>query len=253
MRYDEFRDRWQAALRAAGVLSYQDRPQETIDVSTTERRWRFHMLPRTVEPFNVSASISFHWDPFQSARSYTREEDLLTELFGRRTKWSTQRRLVRVDIKLHATLPYGSTTPLPAPDVWLPWIASMEERLSAALVPQPKRKNTDIRWRGDLELEGETSLHGEFALHGMSVPAYEMIVIPRIWDDPRRRGREASAARPIDALAARFRGALDAWTESVAELVGWLHHAPAPPRVQSGQRRRGTFPHDDDVGPETTH
>lgn len=251
MRYDEFRDRWQAALHAAGVLSHQDRPQETIDVSTTERRWRFHTLPRTVEPFTVSASISFHWDPFQSARSYTREEDLLTELLGRRAR-STQRRLVRVDIKLHATLPYGSTSPLPSPDVWLPWTASMAEKLSAALVPQRQRKNTAIRWRGDLELEGEASLYGEFALHGMSVPAYEMIVVPRIWDDPRRREREASAAKPIDALAARFRGALDAWTESVAELVGWLHHAPAPPRVRSG-RRREPLPYDDDSGPETTH
>jgi hypothetical protein len=99
MRYDEFRDRWQAALHAAAVLSYQDRPQETIDVSTTGRRWRFHTLPRSVEPFSVSASISFRWDAFQSARSYTREEDLLTELLGRRARWSTQRRLVRVDIK----------------------------------------------------------------------------------------------------------------------------------------------------------
>jgi hypothetical protein len=251
MRYDEFRDRWQAALCAAGVLSHQERPQETIDVSTTERRWRFLTLPRTVDPFTVAASISFHWDPFQSARSYTCEEDLLTELHGRRARWSTQRRLVRVDIKLHATLPYGSTMSLPAPDLWLPWITSVEEKLGAALVPQ-RQRNKDIRWRGELELEGEASL-GEFALHGMSVPAFEMIVVPRIWDDPRRREGEASAARPIDALAARFRGALNAWTESVAQLADWLHHAPAPPRAQSAQRRREPFPHDDDVGPETTH
>jgi hypothetical protein len=253
MRYDEFRDRWQAALHAAGVLSYQDRPQETIDVSTTKRRWRFLTLPRTAEPFNVSASVSFHWDPFQSARSYTREEDLLTELLGRRARWSTQHRLVRVDIKLHATLPYGSTTPLPTADVWLPWIASMEENVGAALAPQRQRKNTDIRWRGGLEIQGETSIHGEFAVHGMSVPAYEMIVVPRIWDDPKRREREASAVKPIDALAVRFRKALDAWTDSVAELAGWLHNAPVPPRVRPGRRRRKPFPYDDGSGPETTH
>jgi hypothetical protein len=233
-------------------LSHLDRPQETIDVSTTDRRWRFLTLPRTVDPFSVSAFISFHWDPFQSARSYTREEDLLTELHGRRARWSTQRRLVRVDIKLHATLPYGSAMPLPAPDLWLPWIASVDERLSAALVPRPQRKNQEIRWRGELELEGEASL-GEFAFRGMSVPAYEMIVVPRIWDDPRRREGEAYAARPIDALAARFRGALGAWTESIAQLAGWLRHAPARPHAPSGSRRRGTFPQDDDVGPETTH
>jgi hypothetical protein len=137
--------------------------------------------------------------------------------------------------------------------VWQPWIASMEEKVSAALAPRRQRKNTDIRWRGGLEIEGETSIHGEFALHGMSVPAYEMIVVPRIWDDPRRRERAASAAKPIDALAARFRTAQDAWTDSVAELVGWLHNAPAPRRVRSGRRRRQPFPYDDDGGPETTH
>ena len=251
MRYDDFRDRWQAALHAAGVLSHQDRPQETIDVSTTERRWRLLTLPRTAGPFNVLASVGFHWDPFQSARSYTREEDLLTELLGRRARWSTQHRLVRVDIKLHAKLPYGSTTPLPAADVWQPWIASMEDKVSAALAPR-QRTNTDIRWRGGLGLEGESSVHGEFALHGMSVPAYEMIVVPRIWDDPRRREREASAAKPIHALAARFRTALAAWTGSVAELVGWLHNAPAPPHGRSGRRRREPFQYDDDGGPETT-
>jgi hypothetical protein len=251
MRYDDLRDRWQAALRAAGVLSYQDRVREMIDVGTMERRWRFHTLPRTVEPFSVSAAINFHWDPFQSARSYTREEDLLTELLGRRAKCSTQRRLVRVDIRLHATLPYGKTTLLPAPDVWLPWIASMDERLSAALVPQRHRKSTDIRWRGDLELEGETSLHGEFALRGMSVPAFEMIVVPRIWDDPKRREKEPFGAQHIDALARRFRRAIDAWTSSVTGLVSWLRHTPTS--QGPSRSRHAPFSHDDEGGPETTH
>ncbi len=148
---------------------------------------------------------------------------------------------------------FESTTPLPAADVWQPWVASMEEKVSAALAPQRPRKKADIRWRGGLGLEGESSVYGEFALHGMSVPAYEMIVVPRIWDDPRRREREASAAKPIDALAARFRTALDAWTDSVAELGGWLHNAPAPPRGRSGRLRREPFQFDGDSGPETTH
>ena len=33
MRYDEFRDRWWAALRAAHLLSYNDRPEEMIDLT----------------------------------------------------------------------------------------------------------------------------------------------------------------------------------------------------------------------------
>lgn len=87
----------------------------------------------------------------------------------------------------------------------------------------------------------------------MSVPAYEMIVVPRIWDDPRRRAREASADEQINELAGRFRGALDAWTASVGELVRWLRYAPGPPRAPSRRRRSEPFPDDGDVGPETTH
>lgn len=85
MRYDEFRDRWQAALRTARLVSHHDRPEETIDLTTTARRWRVRPLPRSAEPFNAGAMISFRWDPFESARAYTCEEDLLTELLGRRS------------------------------------------------------------------------------------------------------------------------------------------------------------------------
>jgi hypothetical protein len=89
MRYDEFRDRWQAALRTARLLAHHDRPEETIDLTTTERRWRVHPLSQPLDPFHAGATISFRWDPFDSARSYTCEEDLLTELVGRRGGRST--------------------------------------------------------------------------------------------------------------------------------------------------------------------
>ena len=253
MRYDEFRDRWQAALRTARLLSHHDRPEETIDLATTARRWRVRPWPRPAEPFHVGTTISFRWDPFASARAYTCEEDLLTELLGRRTGRSTQRRLLRVDITLHATLPYGSTTSMPAPDVWLPWVGSVEDKVDNALTGRRRRKGAELRWRGDLEIKGRTALDGAFSLHAMSVPAYELIVVPRIWDDPRRREREASAAQQIDGLAGRFRGALDAWTASVGELVRWLSHAPGPRPAPSRRRRLDPLPDDGDAGPETTH
>jgi hypothetical protein len=37
MRYDDFRDRWQAALRTARLLSAHDRPDETVNLTTTAR------------------------------------------------------------------------------------------------------------------------------------------------------------------------------------------------------------------------
>ena len=253
MRYDEFRDRWQAALRTARLLPAHDRPEETINLTTTTRKWRVHLLPRAVEPFHAGATIDFRWDPFEAARSYTCEEDLQTELFGRRAGRSTQPRLVRVDIALHAALAYGSTTPIPAPDLWLPWVASVEERLDEAFTTKRRRKDAIDAWRGDLEIEGRTSPDGAFSLHGMSVAAFEMIVVPRIWDDPKRRAREASAGARIDGLAQRFRGAVDAWTASVGELVRWLRPAPGPLRPSSRHGLGEPFPGDGGAGPETTH
>lgn len=251
MRYDEFRDRWQAALRAARVLAHHDHPNETIDLTTTERRWRVHVLPRPAESFHAVATISFRWDPFDSARSYTCEEDLQTELFGRRAARATQRRLVRVDITVGARLPYGSTTQLPAPDVWAPWVASVEERLDTALAQKRRRKGAVIAWRGEMELEGRAMPDGTFGFHGMSVPAYEMVVVPRIWDDPKRREREPSAVHQIGGLAERFRRALDVWTGSVGELARWLRYDQS--HASSRRRRSEPFPDDGDTGPETMH
>jgi len=154
MRYDDFRDRWQAALRTARLLSAHDRPDETVNLTTTARKWRVHLLPRAVAPFHAGATIDFRWDAFEAARSYTCEEDLLTELLGRRAGRSTQPRLVRVDIALRAALPYGSTTPIPAPDVWLPWVASVEAKLDDALTTPRRRKGAIDAWRGDLENRG---------------------------------------------------------------------------------------------------
>lgn len=252
MRYQEFRDQWHAALRAARVLAHHDRPEETIDLDTGERRWEVRLLGRSAELFQAGATISFRWGPFASARSYTCEEDLLADLLGRRSVRSTQRRLLRVDIVLRAALPYGSTTPMPSPDICAPWFASVEEKLDAALTPR-RPKRAGIAWRGDLEIEGRATPQGALSLQGMSVSAFEMIVVPRIWDDPKRRARERSADHEISGLAKRFRDALDAWTGSVGELAKRLRYVPAPPGASSRGRVREPLPDDGDAGPETTH
>lgn len=247
MRYDEFRDRWREALQEAGLLSHFDRPEETIDLTTTARRWEVRLLPRDVEPFSVGATISFLWDPFDSARSYTCEEDLLTELLGRGARRTTQRRFLRVDITLRARLPYGSTTAMPASDVWVPWVACVEDGLDEALTPKRRRRTAEPHWRGDLEIVGRTTAELDFCFDGMSVSAYEMILVPRDWDDPVRREKEPSAHARIGELAERYRAALDAWTASVTQLVAWLRHTPAEtpspspgPACESGTSKAAT-------------
>ena len=238
MRYDEFRDRWQRALHAAGLLSHFDRPEETIDLTTTARRWEVRLLPRDVEPFSVGATIIFSWGPFASARSYTSEEDLLTELLGQGARRTTQRRLLRVDIAFRARLPYGSTAAMPASDVWVPWVASVEDGLDEAFTPKRRRQAEEPHWRGDLEIAGRTTAERDFCFDGMSVSAFEMVVVPRNWDDPVRREKEPSAHDRIQGLAERYRAALDVWTASVTQLATRLRHNPAePPSPSPGPGR----------------
>jgi hypothetical protein len=94
----------EAAPKGAGVGGLCDRPDHDGAALETPP------VARPVEPFHAGATSNFRWSPLDSARSYTCEEDLLTELFGRRAGRSTQPRQMRVDIVLGATLPYGSTT-----------------------------------------------------------------------------------------------------------------------------------------------
>jgi hypothetical protein len=253
MRYDELRDRWQEALRAARVMSYQDRPEESIDVTSMTRKWKVYLIPTSVEPFHTGATIGFRWDPFESARSYTCEEDLLRELLGRESRRSTQQRLVRVDFEFRAALHYGSTTPLPAPEVWRSWVAATEGKLDGALAAKRRRKELVPEWRGDLEIGGHTSPEGVFALQDMSVRAFEMLAIPRIWDDPGRQQRERSAGARIDDLANRLRGALDVWAASVGDLVQWFPSEPGSRGPASRRRHPGRLLYEDDGGPVTIH
>ena len=251
MRYEGFRDRWQAALRSQQLLFLGDHADEAIDLGTMSRRWKVHLLPRDVGPFTVGATIGFRWSPVEAARSYTNEEDLLTELFGRRRPGkATQPRLVRVDLGCRAGLPYGSTTPLPSPETWLAWLESVEEAIQDALTPRRKTKG-HISWCGSVELEGRTAPHGSFSLSALKLPAFEMVAVPRIWDDSRRRDKEPTGVKPIVELAKRFSDAVEQWRTSLGELVKWLEHRPAPrpPRPPRGGRPRGG----PGPGPETVH
>jgi len=75
MRYDEFRDQFQDALRDVGLfLQHIGNPIETIELSGTGRRWKVYISrssPPNTEPFHVTAKIAFDWSPFDAARSCT--------------------------------------------------------------------------------------------------------------------------------------------------------------------------------------
>ena len=134
MRYDEFRDRLQNALREAGLFfQYAGPAAETMELANASLRWECYVRRATLqdsEPFHISAKLNFEWSAVNAARAYTCEEDLLTELLGRKQRYpKTQQRWTRVDLALRATLPYGSTTPMPDSQIFGPWIDSVEEKL----------------------------------------------------------------------------------------------------------------------------
>ena len=81
MRYAEFRDQLEGALREEGLFfAAAERRVETIDLEDTVRQWKVHVhrtTPATAEPFHVFAAIGFDWSPVNAARAYACEEDLL--------------------------------------------------------------------------------------------------------------------------------------------------------------------------------
>jgi hypothetical protein len=68
--------------------------------------------------------LSWRWDALQTARTATREEDVLEELLGRDGyNLVTERPWLRVDVTLRATLPLDSPLPMPGAEAWRRWVA----------------------------------------------------------------------------------------------------------------------------------
>ena len=72
VRYAEFRNRLENALREVGLFVHDADRVETINLADTVRHWKAYIrrsAPPSAEPFSVSAEISFRWTPFDAARS----------------------------------------------------------------------------------------------------------------------------------------------------------------------------------------
>ncbi len=260
MRYQEFRDRLQDALREAGLIQFGDiYPTETVDISTMERRWSVvigYAFRQAAEPFYVSGKVSFRWSPFDAARSYTCEEDLLTELYDRGGhSTDTVPRLVRVDIALYARLPYGSTTPMPAPEIWKSWSETADEKLDLFLPRQDSRHERrllpEVRGgRSHSEVEARCAEEGVLILEGVSVSAFRLVPVPRMWDDPDKREREEDGGEQLDETVQLFKAAMGKWTAVVAELARWIRYGPPSPERESME---DPFADVEDDEPETIH
>ncbi|MBM3791565.1 MAG: hypothetical protein FJW35_14625 [Acidobacteria bacterium] len=259
MRYHEFRDQLQDALQRSGLFVPHDyNPTETIDLSGAGRRWKLYVIrssPPSAEPFHVSAKIAFHWSPFDAARAYTCEEDLLTELFGRRKQpMKTVQRFTRVDLELRAGLPYGSTTPIPGPQILAAWTDSVSRKLDKLFTEHRERQGRLVAVLGGLEevhIEARCDKEGVPSLAGVSVAGFRFVRVPRVWDDPDRREAEKGAAQELARLAQRFKDALDEWTVSVVELARWIRYAPPPPGAKQIEPWFEDL--EEEGGPESIH
>lgn len=249
MRYDEFRDQFQDALREAGLFGYIHRPLETIDLINTSRRWEvsfWQPAPQSAAPFHVSARIAFDWDPVNAARAYTCEEDLIMELFGRRQgQRKTEPRWARVDLKLYADLPYGSTTPMPDPQVFGSWTGSIGEKLDEVLTEVKERQQRVVAvlgGRGEVEVETRSNHEGILALKGrvrLGVPARSSAPsLGRSRPAERRKRRYAGTDSPHWPIQGRL-GEVDPKCYRTRDLDPLF----APARCEAGRtmvrRRRG--------------
>ena len=239
MRYADFRNRFEDALQEAGLfVRGVDRRIETIDLADSVRHWEadiWRANTRSAEPFHVSAVIAFTWDPINTARAYTTEEDLLEAVVGRRRRpIKTERRWVRVDLSLHARLPYGSTTPMPEPQMFAGWTAAVEQHADAAFTDIKEKQGRIVAIFGghtDLDVQAQCKSGGVLSLNGVSIAGFRIVHVPRVWDDPVRREAERNAGGELDRVARTFKTALDDWTNRLSELAAWIRYSPPSPGV----------------------
>jgi len=257
MRYDEFRDRLQDALRGTGLfLQHAGLPSETMDLAAASRRWEAYIRQpssQNSEPFHISAKVTFEWDPINAARGYTCEEDLLTELLGRKQRYpKTRQRWTRVDLALRATLPFGSTTLMPDWQVFGAWTTSVGEKLDRLLAESQQREGRIVAITGgrdEVTIEAHSSPDGMLCLRGVAASGFRIVRIPRIWDDPARQRTEKDSDKELAQLAASFREAIDEWSKSVADLARWIRYSPPPP----GTKPAEPWFEDENEDPETIH
>src|SRR5262245_39987016 len=255
MRYEEFRDRLQNALRHAGLFFEQ--PDEQIGLASGRRDWNVYIrsIAPDPEPFHIATRIAMEWSAANTARAYTCEEDLLTELLGRKQRYpKTQQRWTRVDLKLYAALPYGSATPMPDSEIFGGWITSMGGKLDPLLVEIKERNGqivAIIGGREDVTLEARTSADGILLLKSIAVSGFRIVRIPRVWDDPARQRTERDVDQELALLAERWSSAMKEWARSVADLARWIRYSPPLP----GTRPTGPWFEDEeeDDEPETIH
>lgn len=225
MTYEEFSSVWSTALRESD-LQVQGWPRETFDLQHVERRYEVSVEPvggQDAPPFYVAALISWRWSALQFARNATSEEDMVRELLGR-SRATTQKPWLRIDMKLSATLPYDEPMPMPNTATWKQWMHETMTRLEHVEPMHPKKvartnRKGDLEilaWQGEPELEAVCNSEGILRLSGVSVSAWQALDLPRRFSDSDRQ--DPLPYRPLRKMFSRLKAALHAWSEVLDHL-----------------------------------
>jgi hypothetical protein len=224
MNYEQFRTTWHEALTKVGMAPFLAPPTETLDLGHMNRTYQIYVRfasSRDIEPFSITAKLSWTWDALQSARTATVEEDVLMELLGMEQRYmDTEQPWLRVDVTLSASLPLDSPLPLPEAAIWRQWVVDVTARLAPLLPSEAGDEEQDrlvLSWRGKPESRVRYTPDGELCLAGVRLSAWHGINLPRQWYDPEREWEERPDDQVVD-FAHRVWEALEEWKRSLRLL-----------------------------------
>lgn len=186
MRYEEFKAAWDAALRESRLpmIGGIGGGEETLDLRSMDRRYKVYVEPiggQHVEPFHVTAKLSWRWRAELTARTATTEEDLLRSLLGRddAEEIETEQPWLRVDLTLTAHAPYGKPLPMPAKPVWARWVREAMGRLERIepVIPEDNVRETEdgrlaiLAWCGEPVVKTVCTAEGELKVESLELSA----------------------------------------------------------------------------------
>lgn len=227
MNYDEFRAAWLDALATAGVSAFPDRPEDLIDLRSTERRHCVRTgLSRAqrANPLFATMELSWTWSPLHSARTCSNEDDLLTELLGRERAQDVivECPWLRVDIRLCATAPYGEPIRLNDTAALRRWTTEVTRLLQPYLRTKIERSSGSLEAIHGTVSEPEARVHcqasGELQLLGVQLEAWRSVQLPQLSERVVEVFEDETASQ-LAKLARDANAALEVWTKSLAMLL----------------------------------
>lgn len=229
MKYGEFKLVWNEAFNSSG-LSAPFGFSEKLDLESMDRIYEIHIQPMggfDAPPFTVMGTLSWRWHALHTAWAATNEEDMLTELFGRREGRHpmTSRPWLRIDIKLSATLYYGKEIPLPPPAAWKKWsreaitrLQSIEPIVPKETVRERRNRLEVLAWSGEPSIEASCAIDGVIKLKSVKWAAWQSVNVPRHFDHPDRKP-DPHPHQQLMKMFGRVRASIQAWKQVVDHLT----------------------------------